>query len=233
MQQCFGLTRTLRRCGRRGSWRFFCDDHRRQPVAWIFFLVFTVIAGTASIYSAWFTGIDKEGTASLNLQASGTAKPDVFLRLVYPRAPALILINHSSAVARDIKYAVAVWNMDLPNRADPLPIPISTFDWIRPFNESGPSSIFGSPSVAQLLRPGDRLFGYIFISCPDSTRDRGFIVYIVWGEGGWFSEDKRGNSSEGLDVPREFSSIASRTEYFRSLESAVPKLSRRPIGELR
>jgi len=37
-----------------GEWRLFCDDHRFQPLAILFILVFTVVAGAASIYSAWF-----------------------------------------------------------------------------------------------------------------------------------------------------------------------------------
>ena len=49
--RCIGITANLRRCGRIGDWRFFCGDHSRQPLVWLFTLVFTVIAGTASIYS--------------------------------------------------------------------------------------------------------------------------------------------------------------------------------------
>jgi len=53
--RCFGITRNVRRCGRFGGWRFFCDDHRFQPLIWLSFLIFTVVAGTASIYSGFFT----------------------------------------------------------------------------------------------------------------------------------------------------------------------------------
>jgi hypothetical protein len=37
-----------------GQWKLFCDDHRLQPLGAIFVLVFTICAGVASIYSAWF-----------------------------------------------------------------------------------------------------------------------------------------------------------------------------------
>ena len=56
--------------------------------------------------------------------------PDVALRFVYPKSPALVLVNQSAVIARDIKWTVVLWNMDLPDRNDPLPIPVSTFDWI-------------------------------------------------------------------------------------------------------
>ena len=54
MRRCWGITRNLRRCGRLGNWKLFCSDHRFQPIGCVFFIVFTVVAGTASIYSAWF-----------------------------------------------------------------------------------------------------------------------------------------------------------------------------------
>ena len=55
MRRCYGLTKNLYRCGREGDWRWFCPEHRRQPVVWFIFILFTVVAGTASIYSAWFS----------------------------------------------------------------------------------------------------------------------------------------------------------------------------------
>jgi hypothetical protein len=52
LRQCFGITRNLTRCNRIGTWKLFCREHRRQPLVWLTFIIFTVIAGTASIYSA-------------------------------------------------------------------------------------------------------------------------------------------------------------------------------------
>lgn len=55
MRRCFGVTRNLNLCGRIGDWRFFCSEHRRQPLVWLFGIVFTVLAGIASIQSAWWS----------------------------------------------------------------------------------------------------------------------------------------------------------------------------------
>lgn len=52
MGRCWGLNRNLRRCGRVIEAEHFCHDHRRQPLIWASFLLFTVLAGSASIYSA-------------------------------------------------------------------------------------------------------------------------------------------------------------------------------------
>ena len=54
MRRCLGLTANRNRCLREIEQGFFCPEHRRQPIAWILFLVFTVGAGTASMQSAWF-----------------------------------------------------------------------------------------------------------------------------------------------------------------------------------
>lgn len=48
-QRCFGRNSNLTRCGRLGSWRFFCSEHKNQWLGWLAFLVFTVVGGSASI----------------------------------------------------------------------------------------------------------------------------------------------------------------------------------------
>jgi hypothetical protein len=54
MRRCLGITRNLHRCGRIGAWRLFCYEHRWQPLVWLSFIVFTVAAGTAQLYSTWW-----------------------------------------------------------------------------------------------------------------------------------------------------------------------------------
>ena len=49
-RRCFGITRNLNRCSRTGNWLLFCEEHSRQWIGWLFFLIFTVGGGTASIY---------------------------------------------------------------------------------------------------------------------------------------------------------------------------------------
>jgi tetratricopeptide (TPR) repeat protein len=51
MGRCRGYTKNLNRCGRSVSGVYFCDEHRRQPVLFIVFFIFTICAGSASIYS--------------------------------------------------------------------------------------------------------------------------------------------------------------------------------------
>ncbi len=77
-RQCYGRTRTLRRCARRGSWRFLCEEHKRQPIVFFCFLVFTVFAGLASIYSAcWET----DDASRLAIYETWAAKVDEYSAL--------------------------------------------------------------------------------------------------------------------------------------------------------
>jgi hypothetical protein len=117
-------------------------------------------------------------------EIAATQRPDVKLRFVYPNSPTLVLINDSDVVARDIKWFVALWNRDLPGRDDPLPIPVSNFDCIKPHSVSGAQDLFYSPSVASLLKPGNRLLGSASVSCPTCSRGRTYMVYITWGTNG-------------------------------------------------
>jgi hypothetical protein len=54
LNRCLGITRNLQRCRRVGNWRMFCAEHRRQPIVWVTFIIFTIIAGSASIYAVLF-----------------------------------------------------------------------------------------------------------------------------------------------------------------------------------
>jgi hypothetical protein len=54
-RRCLGLTRTLHRCSRKSEWGLFCQEHKKQPLVWASFLLFTVLGGIASIYSAFFS----------------------------------------------------------------------------------------------------------------------------------------------------------------------------------
>jgi hypothetical protein len=155
--------------------------------------------------------------------------PDVGLRFVYPQSPAPIIVNPSNALARDIKWAVVLWNIDLPERNDPLPIPSSTFDWVKPHDEGGPQNIFGSSLVAPLIKNGDRLFGSAVATCPDCSRGRTYAVYIVWGKGGWFSEIPNETSGK-LIIPANFLR-GTREQYFKELDAMIPESSRIPIGQ--
>ena len=58
MSKCLGITGSfktgsIKRCKKQVGDKFFCRHHKRQPIYWIFVLIFVVLAGGASIYSAF------------------------------------------------------------------------------------------------------------------------------------------------------------------------------------
>ena len=124
--------------------------------------------------------------------------PDVILRFVYPDMPALVLINQSNKIARDIKWSVALWNIDdprtyinpgaAPNAHDPLPIPVSTFDFLRPHAIGGPQALFNTTLVLPYVKPGQRLVGSASVVCPECGRGHTYLLYIIFGQGGWYTE---------------------------------------------
>jgi hypothetical protein len=157
--------------------------------------------------------------------------PDVALRFIYPKSPALVIENRSAVIARDIKWTLVLWNMDLPERNDPLPIPVQKFDWLRPNDEGGPQNLFSTPAVASLLKTGNRLFGSASVNCPECARGRTYIVQIIWGERGWFSELE--NEKSGRTVVPSSGSEVGRADYFKRLEEEIPLRARIPIRDSR
>jgi hypothetical protein len=142
------------------------------------------------------------------------------LRFVHTQTPSLLIENPTDSVIRDIKWAVILWNLDMPDRMDPLPIPVETFDWLRPHTRGGPLSLFGAPSVASLVKPGNRLFGSASVICPDCTRGRTYIVFIMVGQGGWYFElesEVSGNPALPSNMKLEMREL-----YFRELEALAP-----------
>ncbi len=152
-----------------------------------------------------------------------TVPPLVGLRFVGRKFPALQGINESNAIARDIRWQVVLWDMDHPSDINPLQIPGGTFDWLKPHDEGGPQNIF--QPVIPLLKAGDRLLGTASVNCPECSKGKTYIVYIVWGESGWFSEVS-GEDGKVI-VPRN--PETGRDAYFKLLEAAASEGSRIPI----
>lgn len=160
-------------------------------------------------------------------------RPDVIIQFVYPDMPALVLINHSDKIARDVKWSVALWNIDdprtyvnpgaAPNGHDPLPIPVATFDFLRPHAIGGPQNLFNTPLVLPHVKTGQRLAGSASVICPECGRGHTYLLHIIFGQGGWYTEvlDKK----EGeLIYPHHFTKELVASFYNEIYQ--VPELSR-------
>lgn len=166
-------------------------------------------------------------------QAQAPAMPDVTLRFVYPDHPALMLINESELVAKQIKWTVVLWNMDnpkvysdglhTPEAHEPLQIPVATFDFLRGGTRSI-QNLLNSPLVKPHIKDGDRLFGSASVVCPDCQRGHTFVVDFVLGKGGWFSEIED-QVSGNVVIPHQLTKSAV-IEYRNALLLRIPESAR-------
>lgn len=180
----------------------------------------TILNGTRQNEAAM-----KELSAKLD-QIIHPPQPDIFLKLVYPENPSLVIVNRSDAVARDMKYAVELFSSSLRDTDNPLQIPTGTFDWLKGHTEGGPNTLF-TASISSLLKPGDKLYGSANINCPTCVRGRSYLVYIEWGKGGWIAET---SDPKGMLLIPTKNTPEGRMEYFNQIEQAVAADQRIAIG---
>jgi hypothetical protein len=171
------------------------------------------------------TGELKELSAQLD-QIIHPPQPDVFLKLVNPIEPMLVIVNPSIAVARDMKYAVELWNSARPDENDPLQIPTGSFDWLKGHSEGGPNKLF-TASIASSLKPGDKLYGSATVNCPACVRGRSYFVCIEWGKGGWMAET---DDPKGMIVVPAQNTREGRLAFFQAIEQTIPTNKRMVIG---
>ncbi|MCX6848891.1 MAG: hypothetical protein NTY98_08215 [Verrucomicrobia bacterium] len=199
---------------------FILPGHRDAAIWTSCTVVCLIVIGTF----CWFQ--DRAWKAD-KLQAEASENREVALRFVYTNWPALMIENRSNVTEKDIKWAVVLWNLNLPDRADPLPIPASTQDWLNPGTSGGPQGLFGSPNVASLVKEGDKLLGVASVTAPNVKNGKSYIVSIQIGKGGWYSEIKTGKGE--LRVPTRFDR-ETKSVYFEMLQT-VKESDRIPITD--
>jgi hypothetical protein len=123
----------------------------------------------------------------------GPEKPDISLFFVNPTDPDLVLRNETGIVGRDILWQVVLFDedekpivLDQKPVIQPLSIPATKAEFLRPHLTSGPINLFDLPAVASHVTKGDRICGSAVVSCPDCPRGHSYIVYIEFGRTGWY-----------------------------------------------
>jgi hypothetical protein len=157
----------------------------------------------------------------------GTELPDVALQFVYPNSPMLRILNISNVTARQIKFTVAVWDIDKPQEKNPLQIPVQTFDFIRPHLFGGNEGVFEPLVRSGIIKPGTRLFGSASAECPDCRKGHIYWLYIIWGQSGWYSEIPNVTAA-GIMFPKDFQNITA-TEFAERTIPLIPETQRVPI----
>jgi hypothetical protein len=158
-----------------------------------------------------------------------TPPPDVKLLFIYPNEPALILSNNTDTPAKEVLYSFGLWNLDSPpdQLMNPLPVPTGKVDYIRRHESAGPQNIFDSfPGIKPRLKPEDRIFGFVSVTCPDCKTRRSYWLNIKWGSGGWFSEIEEGKNVDIFALSKEIRDLPNTLDSFVSV---IPASARKPI----
>lgn len=117
---CQGRTKTLRRCGREGDWRFFCDDHRRQPFVWAF-IALSVVASLVSIFTPLGSYIRRSPHAEMTpaTAVSGEAPADSSIDPARsPRLSVSALLQSAHEVVLEVATDVAMIGILDPQALD-------------------------------------------------------------------------------------------------------------------
>ena len=205
------------------SWVHLAPEHSEDTV-----IARTILNGVEKLFQKYRLPMPVPVPARPQPQPADPP-PDVTLKLIYRELPALVLVNQGSSIAPDTKWTIALWNLALPERDDPLSIPVSTFDWIKKNDASGPLNLFDATLVKPLIKAGDHLFGSATVTCTDCSRGHTFVVDMVVGQGGWYGEieDERNGR---LIIPRNLKKDF-RDQYFSETPSLVPMASRFSIQD--
>jgi hypothetical protein len=154
-----------------------------------------------------------------------TPMPDLRVRFVHPQEVAIAIDNSAHAgVADKPKYGVAL--IDLDNLgADFLRIPTQMGDYIRPGDFWGPNQFMGIDAVKTVVKPGDRVFGSVSVSCPHCVKSRGYWLFIKVGDGGWYAEQE--GEPKGIANRSAAETLAANPDAY--MERLAPQKTRVPI----
>ncbi len=76
-------------------------------------------------------------------------------------------------------------------------------DYIRPGEFMGPNQFMGIDGVKAVVKPGDRIFGSVSVSCPTCVKTKTYWLFIKAGDGGWYEEQQGpGKAIKGLDAAK-------------------------------
>jgi hypothetical protein len=120
-------------------------------------------------------------------------RPDLHLRLVGAQNFDIELVA-TDALVTDPAYDIFIWDLDNPG-VQVLPVKTGYFFhelWIKKGQSSGPYAYMSLPEVSAVVKRGDRLYGFMWGSCPTCVTTRAYWIYAIYGEDGWFAETAKG-----------------------------------------
>ena len=169
----------------------------------------------AVIAMAVFGGVQHRRIHADEVRKQIESKSNLFLRFVDKSTPSIVVRNDSPAIANDVVFALALWNVFRPDVAEPLQIPGEKVDWIGAHEISGPYGVLMPFEESGAITKGDKLLGAAAVRAPNCVNGgKSYFVAITLGEGGWYAELEGGQGA--VRVPKNIKFLP---EYFGEIEN--------------
>lgn len=156
--------------------------------------------------------------------------PDVSAKFVYPDEIALVLLNQSPVTVKAPSILLMLFDLDGDaDKATVLNVPMPSPEGV--FIKSGsymiPLSIAGHPNVKNQIKKGDRLVGWVSVTCPDCENTNAYWFYAVQGDRGWFAKCRKGQYPNINAISQNWKYLVQSGED--GLSGTVPVEDRVPI----
>jgi hypothetical protein len=158
--------------------------------------------------------------------APARAKPDIGAEFVRGTSPGIALTSLSDAVVRDPTCLVSAWNLD-----SKLNLPAFNQSEAGLFVKKGNGILVASldnPNMKPLIKPGDRVFGFVAVDCPDCLETKYYWLFVVYGGDSWYSPIPKGSLVNALDINQRLISVNWDVEEFMKQVPHGERLPPRP-----
>jgi len=128
-------------------------------------------------------------------------QPNLGMEFIMLEFVAFRMVNESDAIVRDAKYTFILTDLDGPRTVETkdgatfpqllqIPTVVNANDFLRPRDRYIPRELVPTfPGAASVVKKGDRVFGYVTVTCPNCVKVRRYWLYFTHGsEIGWYSE---------------------------------------------
>ncbi len=207
-----------------------CSETRRR----LYTAIIALVSGFFLVLCAWVV-LPKKPSLSLDFMS-------------FEKTPIMVIVkNESNVLADKFRLKIMVWNLG-PQNPEPNSgglggsLDIVSFrrgelsGYVKPHDELEMGNLFESnPDFFHKLRVGDRLLGWGYIECAECEKPRGYWLYKIWGQPGWFAESKDSTDPEH-QFKDTFSSIDNFLKIAKDPEKFLAGLSleaRQPMRALR
>ncbi|HKT89861.1 MAG TPA: hypothetical protein VJQ59_15565, partial [Candidatus Sulfotelmatobacter sp.] len=154
--------------------------------------------------------------------------PDIDLALIYPQEFAAIFLNRSSVTLNEPSWRFMMWDLDahdINGYPTNLKIPSGGGPgaWIAQHSMLPPEAIIYN--VRAQVKPGDRLFGWASVTCPDCIKSRTYWIYAIEGSDGWFAESTVGEPDISYFTSANVQAIGEHLDEFWKREGVTNRKS--------